>query len=315
MMKAKIPAAVLAAVLALGLCMPALADGEAGARLTAVDMRRLADVLHEEHILLHATLQAFSMDNGSGPMVFTVVSKLGGPIYSLVDCLTLVTEQPGTPMPQTAQEALEIARELVTSTLDLARLPQNYQLVNDTMLWQLSAVQLAEDWLALRHLADEAAVMMVPVRFADADGNALDGKAYALYIDFTQEGYSLWLCSDNALTYRMLRTIAPEASDADSAWVGEWMDSYEQEHPEEAFTPEQVPVSERGLTGLVRIISDNNVNIRADGNQDARAIGRGQPGEWFDSTGPDEARGWLGVILPDGRQGYVSPNMAEYIPD
>jgi hypothetical protein len=64
--------------------------------------------------------------------------------------------------------------------------------------------------------------------------------------------------------------------------------------------------------GLVRITSSGTVNLRAEGHAESALVGRASPGDTFPYLG-DAPSGWHGILLPDGRTGYVSPKLSAVV--
>ncbi|MDR0896389.1 MAG: tetratricopeptide repeat protein [Oscillospiraceae bacterium] len=62
----------------------------------------------------------------------------------------------------------------------------------------------------------------------------------------------------------------------------------------------------------VRITTKGRINVRAEGNADAKRIGMADPGDTFPYV-ETAASGWYGIRMPDGQTGYVSPKLAEIV--
>lgn len=205
-----------------------------------------------------------------------------------------------------------------------------------------------ENELWLEGTVASADLIISPFYLQDIQGNLLDDAMYFMLLLTSEESSEIWICADQELVYDFFTKLDfSQGSDSFAATVLRWMEKYggapaiaeaapepepenvpdEPTAPQEDAPPAQTPetmqpeptqpsapetVQPSGTaSGKLTVISDGNVNLRAEDHFKAAIVGKAKPGDEYDSYGATET-GWYEIRMAGDRVAFIPPEAVSF---
>ena len=207
-----------------------------------------------------------------------------------------------------------------------------------------------EKELWLEGTVASAELIISPFYLQDIQGNLLDDAMYFMLLLTAEASSEIWICADQALVYDFFTKLDfSKGSESFAAPVLRWMEknggvpaiseAVPEPEPaesapdeptvtqEEAPTPEQTPETaqqEAPLAqapetaqpsgtpgGTLTVISDGNVNLRAEDHFKAAIVGKAKPGDEYDSYGSTQS-GWYEIRIAGDKVAFIPPEAVSF---
>lgn len=192
-----------------------------------------------------------------------------------------------------------------------------------------------------------AELIISPFYLQDIQGNLLDDAMYFMLLLTSEESSEIWICADQALVYDFFtRLDFSQGADSFAAPVLRWMKKNggvpaiaetapeSETIPDEPTAaqddmpaPEQAPdTAQPGPTqppapeaaqpsgtagGRLTVISEGNINLRAEGHFNAAIVGKAKPGDEYDSYGITES-GWYEIRIAGDKIAFIPPETVSF---
>jgi hypothetical protein len=160
--------------------------------------------------------------------------------------------------------------------------------------------------------AEDGRAVFLPMAFYNETTGALADGFYLIFLSKPSDAeayFVMYHSPDYVVEYMRHMRLNTENSDFQKAMILWYMAKFEA--PQEAETPNAGDEASRRWLGTVTVSAKNSANVREDSSADSELVYIARHGQSYRVLSIAE-NGWFEIQLPDGKTGFISPQLVEH---